>query len=159
MITDCGSRPCPVCYATGTDADGSRCRACEGTLFHPYPWVDAHGEEETPTYSLWTVEESAIVTAAPTLRTAVIGYLSVYGPIRTRGAISAHRIRVRHHPETAPRWSEGALEALVEAGSPSEAVVTILERYPTLGLSPSAIKQRYWRLVGPRAGSSNKMTQ
>lgn len=148
MITAQGSRACPVCDATGYDIDGSRCRACDGTLWHPYPWLGTEDDGEIATYQNWTAEESAIVTAAPSLQCAIIGYYAVYGPTRTRSSIQTHRLRVLHDPSKRPRWTEAALETVAECPSSGSAVREIHARYAQLGLGYRTITTA-WRAMNP----------
>lgn len=161
-MTDCGSRPCPLCSRngtpTGTDGGGvAPCRACRGTGWYPYPWEYQAGEDlQAPERRrIWTVEESAIVTSAPTLALAWIGYVSVYGESRSRAAIREHRRRTAHSPfARLPRWSDRADDLLDQAVTASEAVELVRQRLPELAVSDAAIAMRYSRLHAERTGTA-----
>lgn len=149
-MTACGSRPCPVCGACGTTIEGAICPACLGTApYHPYPWVEPD-DVHPLTRAVWTREESAIVTSAPTLHLAVVGYQAVYGPCRSERSIREHRDRIRRDPSGTPRWSEAALDALDECESKGAAILTIAERFPGLPVSASAVYFMWRRTVLPR---------
>lgn len=145
---DCGSRACPGCHATGTDADGmAPCRVCLGTLWHPYPW-DLPEDADLPAPSEWSAEEAAIVTAAPSHLTAYIGYCAVYGPsVRTYRSIVEYR--KRHSAGEAghrPAWSSAALVALEDAPSAAAAVTAVRSVWPTVPVTDEAIERRWYRL-------------
>jgi hypothetical protein len=145
----CGSAPCPVCLTTGTDADGSRCRACGGTAtWHPYPWTEPGDGTGRAHPCSFTIEESAIITAAPSVRLAWIGYAAVYGPVRSLDSIRSHFDHCRRTGYR-PAWSE-AMEDIVEtAPTASAAILTIREQFPTAALSDKAISHAWGSLHHP----------
>lgn len=136
----CGSRPCPICEATGTDVDGSRCPACLGTApWIPFPWVQPGDEQEPQKYALWSTEESAIVTAAPSLRLAIIGHYGVYGPTRTTQSIQFHRLRIAHDPSKRPLFPEAAIEAIQDAPTAVDAIYAVRAVCPDIDAPERAI--------------------
>jgi len=141
----CGSAPCPVCDATGTDWDGSRCRACEGTKWFPFPWTTDDDDDMPPVgRHSFTSDESAIILAAPTVSMARIGLYQVYGATVSRDSIRWHR---RYCLTTGyrPPWSD-RMEAIVDAApSVGVAIMRIRETCPESDVTDKAIEHR-WRL-------------
>ncbi len=144
----CGSAPCPVCDATGTDWDGSRCRACEGTLWIPIPWRLPEDEDLPAERHVYTSDESAIVTTAPTTLMAMIGYYAVYGSTVSEESIRQHRKFCRLTGYRPP-WSDG-MEAIVEAApSIGVAICRLRECYPAAVVTDKAIEHRWRALHAP----------
>ena len=146
----CGSAPCPLCDATGTDADGSLCRACGGTaLYHPYPWTAPDDTAAKPPRAMYTLEEAAILAAAPSLRLAFCGYYGVYGSTRSDDSIKHAFYRLREgHP--LPIWTEGMLDMIDQAPSAVVAVTTMRDNFPGLPVSDKRLRN-FWYEMHPQA--------
>ena len=149
MMHTGGSAPCPVCDATGTDWDGSRCRACEGTLWIPIPWRLPEDEALPAERHFYTSDESAIVTTAPTTLMAMIGYYAVYGSTVSEESIRQHRKFCRLTGYR-PRWSDN-MEAIVEAApSVGMAIMRFRGCYPEEArITDKAIEHRWRALHAP----------
>jgi hypothetical protein len=150
---DCGSRPCPACSVngtpTGTDADGhAPCRACLGTLWHPYPWTLPEDEADGchVTRRMFSREESAIICAAPSNLLAYVGYCAVYGPVRSYRQIKGHREFRRNRAGWEPIWSERALEALERESTFERARAAVHAVQPDIGVTDAAIERRFHRM-------------